>query len=414
MVRKLVLGIASSMLVCAGLTAAASAASPIRLYLNEGDAFRILGHSCGGIQQQVYVRGFAPNGYPTGNIYMSTRCGGSGRGGGGGTTTYTGTATAIWTWVGETRSYGTLEGPLEAAETTDAHGDRVYNVGTAAYLETGEPPLQPPAAPTGVSASVFLSDEAPEDLRMSVGWAVAAETAPLLKYSTVTATPVGSSAPVLSTTVSSYFSSAVLQPVEPSTTYAVTVTNTDSEGTSAPSTPIELTSPNSDGEASKGGKTIETCANAGKISLSPGLTETPAVQKMTVKGALSGCEGPFGPESGSYTAHLLTTEAVSCSVLSSASLEPNTTGVSLTVKWLPLEEGTSKGRLIMPLSEVYELSSATGTLEGGPYSKPTPLKAASVFETFKGASTCGQPNKKGVVVPVKSGTFSTTELEIGP
>jgi hypothetical protein len=111
---------------------------------------------------------------------------------------------------------------------------------------------------------------------------------------------------------------------------------------------------------------------------------------------------------------MLTTEAVSCAVLSSASLEPNTTSGSLTVKWLPLEEGTSKGKLDMPLSEVSELSSVSGTLEGGPYVKPTPFKAASVFEAFKGASTCGQPNKRGVVVPVKAGTFSTSELEIGP
>src|SRR6202035_5042344 len=198
--------------------------------------FAVVGHSCGGIQEKVYARGFAANGYPQGSVYLSTTCGGSGRGGGGTSTTYKGTASVVWTWFGETRSYGALEGPLEATEATDAHGDRVYNVGTAAYLETGEPPLQPPAPPTGVSASIFLSDEPPEDLRMNVGWTVAAETAPLLKYSTATATPVGSSAPVLTTTVIPYFSSAVLQPVEPSTTYSVTVTSTDSEGTSAPST----------------------------------------------------------------------------------------------------------------------------------------------------------------------------------
>jgi len=68
----------------------------------------------------------------------------------------------------------------------------------------------------------------------------------------------------------------------------------------------------------------------------------------------------------------------------------------------------------MPLSEVWELISVTGMLEGGPYEKVTPFKAATVFETFKGAATCGMPNKRGIVVPVKSGTFSTTELEIGP
>jgi hypothetical protein len=414
MARRLILGLVVLALASAGFASSASASTPVRLYLAEGYAFRILGHSCGGIQEQVYVRGFAANGYPTGNVYMSTRCGGSGRDGGGGTTLYTGTASVVWTWFGETRSDSAIEGPLEAKEATDTHGDRVYNVGTAAYLETGEPPLQPPGAPTGVTANVFLSDEPPENLRANVAWVVAPETAGLLKSSTVTATPVGSSAPVVSTTVIPYFSSTVVQPLEPSTTYEVTVTSTDSEGTSAPSAPVEITTPNSDGEATKGGKTTATCTNYGKISLSPGLTETAAVQKITVKGTLTGCDGPNVPESGTYTAHLLTTEAVTCPILTNASLEPNTTPVSLAVKWLPLGEGTSKGKLAMPLSELPEFSSMAGVFEGGPFEKATPFQAATVFEAFKGAATCGIPNKLGKVIPVKAGTFSTSTLEIGP
>jgi hypothetical protein len=415
MARRIIIGIIAPAVIGGGL-ASTAAASTVRLELDQGSAFAILGHSCGGIQEKVYVRGFAPNGYPQGNVEMSTKCGGSGRGGGYKTTTYTGTASVVWTWFGETRSYGALEGPLEAIEATDEYGDHVYNVGTAAYLETGNPPLRPPAAPTNVAASVGLYEcgEGCEYLRMTVSWAEAQETEGLVKYSTVTATPVGSSAPVLATTTSSnYFRYADLSPVEPNTTYRITVTNTDAEGTSEPSTPIEITSPNSDGEAEKERNTVETCAlNHGKIHLTPGLTETPAIQSITVKGEMSECGGPLGFEAGKYTAHLVTTEEVTCSALSSASLE-GTQAQSLSVKWLPLEEGTSKGSLVLPLSEV-PLTGMTGTMVGGPFLTATSLNAESVSESFKGAALCGVPQgKEQLVKPVKAGLFSTSEVVFG-
>jgi len=254
-VRKIILAIIASAAASGAVASPAAASSPIRLYLSGGAAFAILGHSCGGIQQQVYATGFAANGYPMGNVSLSTSCGGSGRGGGYKSTRYTGTASVVWTWFGETRSYGPLQGALQAAPAVDSHGDRVYNVATAAYLETGTPPLEPPAPPTNVSASVGLYEVGTSEfLRMAVGWTVAPETAGLLKSSTITAEPVGSNAPVLTTTVTSYFSSGFLQPVQPNTTYRVTVTNTDSEGTSQPSNAIEVGSPNLDGEPEpKGG-----------------------------------------------------------------------------------------------------------------------------------------------------------------
>lgn len=42
----------------------------------------MLGHSCGGIQERAYATGFdGATGAPLGDVYMSTRCGGSGRAG---------------------------------------------------------------------------------------------------------------------------------------------------------------------------------------------------------------------------------------------------------------------------------------------------------------------------------------------
>lgn len=416
MTRRFIVGMLASAAICATSAQAASAAGPIGLYLSQGAAFSILGHSCGGIQERVYATGFGADGYPTGDVYMQTRCGGSGRGGGYKTTTYSSWASVSWTWLGETRSFAQLQGTAQenpSFSAEDSHGDRIYNVGSAAYLETSAAPLHPPAAPTEVSASVGLFEAGEtEYLRMTVAWTAAAETAGLIGSSTVTATPVGSSAPVLTATVSGTWSSAYLGPVAPNTTYNVTVTNTDGEGTSQPSTPVVVKSPNQDGEAEREGNTEACEQNAGTIKLSPGLSETPHVQSITVKGELKGCGGPLGFEAGTYVDHLTTTEEVTCSVLASASTEPTTAPVSLSVKWLPKEEGTSKGSLTLPLSEA-SLTGLSGTLTGGPFATPSAISAESVWESFTGASTCGQATGKKQAKPVKSGVFSTSAVAFG-
>lgn len=417
MLRRAMLGIVASASICGVTATTASAGSPTELYLSGAAAFAVLGHSCGGIQEQVYATGFAANGYPTGDVYLQTRCGGSGRGGGYKSTTYTAWASVVWTWLGETRSFAAISGPAGEDPTfsaEDAHGDRVYNEGTAAYLQTGEPPLQPPAAPSGVNASVGLFEVGESEyLRMTVTWEAAGETAGLIGSSTVTATPIGSTAPVLTATVSGTWSTAYLGPVSPNTTYWVTVTSTDGEGTSAPSAAVTLKSPNEDGKAEREHKNVETCEqNHGTIKLSPGLSEVPHVQSITVKGELSGCEGPAGLEAGTYVDHLKTTEEVTCSTLTSISSEPTTAPVSLSVKWLPKEEVTSKGTLLLPLSET-GLGEMAGLVQGGPFSSPTSVQAASVWESFAGAAACGVPVGKKAAKPVKSGTFSTSEVEFG-
>jgi len=416
MFRRITLSAIAGALVCLAPASAAGAATPTQLLLSQSAAFSLLGHSCGGIQEQVYATGFAVNGFPAGDVYMQTRCGGSGRGGGYKSTTYSAWATTTWDWFGDTRSFAKLEGAGEqntSFSAEDAHGDRIYNVGTVAYLETGEPPLQPPAAPTGIGASVSLYEVGEtEYLRMQVGWAAAEETAGLITSSTVTATPVKPGPAVLTTTVAGTSTSALLAPVAPNTTYRITVTNTDSEGTSDESSPIELTSPNEDGEGGGGTAGGEVCElNSGTIKLTPGLTAAPSYQEITVKGALRNCDGPAEPSEGTYVAHLTTSEEVTCSTLESISAEPTTTPVSLVVKWLPTGVGKSHGTLVMPLSEVG--GSFAGTLEGGPFSQPQIMFAASLSESFTGAAKCGVPSPKGVVKPVRSATFATSPVEIG-
>lgn len=253
MPRRLITSAVASVLISLGsldLAAAAGAATTTSLALSQSAAFSILGHSCGGIQEQAYATGFASSGYPTGDAYLQTRCGGSGRGGGYKVTTYSAWAAATWDWFGETRAFARLEGPAEVSPTfsaEDSYGDRVYNTGTAAYLETTAPPLVAPAAPTGVTAVVSAVESGEQIVdRFQVRWVPASETAGLISSSTVTATPVASTAPVLTATVSGSATSALVGPLQPSTTYQITVTNTDAEGASQTSSPIEAKSPGTD------------------------------------------------------------------------------------------------------------------------------------------------------------------------
>jgi hypothetical protein len=77
-----------------GLTASVANAAAVQLQPIP-DAFARLGHSCGGIKQQIFGQGFDDNGNVIGYVFALTRCGGSGRGGGYRTTTYS-------TWVAVT------------------------------------------------------------------------------------------------------------------------------------------------------------------------------------------------------------------------------------------------------------------------------------------------------------------------
>jgi hypothetical protein len=400
---------------------AAGAAAPIRLVLDQGSAFSLLGHSCGGIQEKVYATGFGagPGAYPEGDAYLSTRCGGSGRGGGYKTTEYKAAASVVWNWFGQTRSFARLEGPGGggpefAAE--DAHGDRIYNTGTSAWLETGEPPFQPPAAPTGVQvtlSSVETAEEQPPTLRFLVSWTPDPANAGAITSSTVTATPTGgSTAPVLSTTVTG--SSAILEPLERHTTYLITVTSTDGEGTSQPSEAFEANSVSGGGPPPPPPPVpLASCeTNTGTIKLSPGLSETPSVQNITIKGALGECDGPSGVESATYVAHLKTTEEVTCAALQSFAAEPTTVPVSLSVKWTPHELGASHGTWVVPVTEASAVA-LTGTVEGGPFAAPAPIVGGQIYETFTGGSTCGLAEGKRKAKPVKNGSFTGTAVEIG-
>ena len=207
--------------------------TPSKLLLPQSLAFAILGHSCGGIQEQVYATGFDPaSGYPVGTVYMQTRCGGSGRGGGYHVTTYSAWAAVIWDFAGNVISSIALSNAPAIDPTfsaADGYGDAIYNVSGAAYLVV---PI--PAPPIGVTA-VQSGDE------FQVSWTPSGVNPAAVTSSTLTATPVNSTAPNLTTTVAGSATTGVIPMLQPQTTYQIVVVSTSLRGTSPASAPISVT-----------------------------------------------------------------------------------------------------------------------------------------------------------------------------
>jgi IPT/TIG domain len=229
-----------------GFAPAADAATRTSLVLSQSAAFAVIKYDCGGIKERVYATGFASNGYPAGVEHLETTCSSGGRGGG--HFTVAGWASSVWTWYGVTRSFAKLEKEPEGLSTTfkaeDSYGDKIFNEGTSVFLETTTPPVKAPAAPTNVTAAAYRTGEEGEagPQNFNVTWTPDPENQGLITSSTVTATPVGSTAPVLMATVNGGANIAQVGTLETTTTYKIVVTSTDQEGTSQPSEPIEATS----------------------------------------------------------------------------------------------------------------------------------------------------------------------------
>jgi len=204
---------------------------PASLLLAQSTAFTILGHSCGGIKEQAYVTSFDPaNGYPTGDVHLSTTCSTGGRGST--PATFTAWAAVTWDFAGNVVSATTLSNAATVDPTftaTDVYGDIIYNSGAAAYLVV---PL--PAAPTAVT-TVQSGDQ------FQVSWMPKGINPAAVASTTVTATPLNSTASVLATTVTGPATNAVISSLQPQTTYQIIVVNTTISGSSPASTPISIT-----------------------------------------------------------------------------------------------------------------------------------------------------------------------------
>jgi hypothetical protein len=139
----------------AGAAAQAQVVAPIQLVLPQGDAFAFLGHSCGGIQEQTYATGFdTTTGFPTGDVYAKTSCGGSGRGGGYHVTTYSAWISVTWDFTGAVLTYAkvTTVSVDPGLTTFDSNGNEVYNASNNAYLLLADGYVPTPRV-TGISTS---------------------------------------------------------------------------------------------------------------------------------------------------------------------------------------------------------------------------------------------------------------------
>jgi hypothetical protein len=157
-----------------------------------------------------------------------------------------------WDFGGAVSTYARIAGAPAGVSPTfradGAYGDTVYNALTAINVAPANCTVQNityctyrayftaavPAAPTGLTA-VQVGDQ------FNVGWKPASPTAPVITSSTVTATPVNSSAPVLKAKVGGPATSAVVRSLEPQTTYSITVVNADAGGRSSAGGPISVT-----------------------------------------------------------------------------------------------------------------------------------------------------------------------------
>ena len=198
----------------------------------QANAFSILGYDCGGINEHAFAGGFDPaSGDPQGDVYMWTTCDTGGKGGH--SVTFDAWASVTWHFDGSLAAYSVLASPPSVDPTlsaVDGHGDTLYNQSNQAYLT-----VLATAAPTGVAAVKSGG-------QWLVSW-VPDQTVPLdlVSSSTITATPVGSIAPVVTAKIAGSGSSGLVGPLSPSTTYSVIVTSNDADGPSAASQPITIT-----------------------------------------------------------------------------------------------------------------------------------------------------------------------------
>jgi len=207
--------------------------SPVKLLLPEGDAFAVIGFDCGGIAEKVYITGFDPtNGYPTGEVYLSTTC----SCGKGCSSPHSAWAVATWDFAGNTISYGALtNGPVidPILMATDAYDDTIYNVSNG--IATAYLAVPTPEAPTNVTA-VQTNDQ------FDVAWMPTGVNPLAVTSSTLTATPVGSTNSVLTTNVTGTATNGVIQFLQPGTMYQITVFDTSIGGPGPASAPLSVTS----------------------------------------------------------------------------------------------------------------------------------------------------------------------------
>jgi hypothetical protein len=146
---------------------AIAANPPVPLVVPQSTGFAVLGHDCGGIQEDAFVTQFDissgyTKGYPDGDAYIWTSC----SCGKDCSTTYKAWVSVIWDFTATLVTYTVLAAPPSVNPTLslfDSHGNQIYNQSNRAYLvlAAGFVPaprvagVSPPSAPQGTTLAII-------------------------------------------------------------------------------------------------------------------------------------------------------------------------------------------------------------------------------------------------------------------
>jgi hypothetical protein len=149
-----------------------------------------------------------------------------------------------------------------------------------------------------------------------------------------------------------------------------------------------------------------TCSASASIKLSPGLSTTPTVQNVQIKGSLSGCAGVESTMTAAkFQAHFKTAEPISCATLTSTGVGAAGEENKLIVKGTPKGAGNLMGTASLLILEGEGALSGMITSEG-PFSGDT--VSGSLTQAYSGGPTCGVAVGKKKAKKVTKGTLSGT------
>jgi hypothetical protein len=152
-----------------------------------------------------------------------------------------------------------------------------------------------------------------------------------------------------------------------------------------------------------------TCSASGTIKLSPGLTNEPKVQNVTIKGSLSECAGEESEvTSAKFNAHFKTAEPISCETLTGEGVGAAAEENKIILKWKPKPKGSgnSQGPVSLLITEVPG-ALLSGRIESGPFEEDA--ISGSLSQSYTGGPTCGvAPEGKKKAKKVNKGTVTGT------
>ena len=145
------------------------------------------------------------------------------------------------------------------------------------------------------------------------------------------------------------------------------------------------------------------CTAEGSVKLSPGLSETPAVQQIQISGKLSNCAG----EETTYTAagfriHEKTEQRVTCAALKSGAVSAAGT---IQITWTPRPKKGTRHSGSAALSLIEGTAPLSGSIAHWAFGEGE--LQGSLAEAYAGGESCGTGKK------VKKGTVAGTLAVVG-